>query len=137
MIVKQFKTGREAKEYLLCLKEMFNKENEGNFESFETRGVEYGYILNEAAKQISDFSSVDFVALIEKEVSLEQFSIFLEANKEKLKGGTIKFKLSDVSNKKIDQLTLYLSNLLKIRVYRAFTVKLLLKYSFMSRTNQL
>lgn len=128
MIIKQFKTGVEAKSYLLCLKMIFDEENRSKFESFETRGVQFGWILNEATRSIDDIYKINWIRLMDYNLDLKKYSSLLDKNNDRLKGGTIKFKLSDKANKVIDNLTVYLSQLLKQRVYRAFAVKLLLKY---------
>lgn len=131
MLVKQFRTGYEAKSYLLILKKYYDKKNGNQFESFETRGVEYGYILNESTEEIRDIYEIDFKALLEYKIEYsKEDELFLDENQDKLKGGTIKFKLSDEASEKIDQITQMLSDKWNMRLYRAFSVKLILKYLY-------
>lgn len=134
MLVKQFRTGYEAKCYLILLKKKYDEEVEEQFESFETRGVEYGYVLGKATKEIENIELVDFEKLLNHKVEYSDEEIdYLNQNEEKLKGGTIKFKLSDEASEKIDTLTTYLSDKLNMRLYRAFTVKLLLKNLYLRK----
>lgn len=134
MIVKQFRTGYEAKAYLLILKKFYDEENADVFESFETRGVEYGYILNEATKEIGDIDKIDFKKLVEYKSSFsEDYQQYLIENEDKLKGGTIKFKLNTEASDKIDRITHYLSEKWNIRLYRAYSVKILLKFLYLRK----
>ncbi|WP_062353766.1 hypothetical protein [Bacillus kwashiorkori] len=132
MLVKQFRTGYEAKTYLLALKKFYDEENKKRFESFETRGVEYGYILNEATKAIGEIEKVDYKELVERKIVFpKEIKLYLLENEEKLKGGTIKFKLSEDASIKIDQVTQYLSENWNMRLYRAYSVKILLKLLYL------
>ncbi|GAQ19487.1 phosphate:sodium symporter [Oceanobacillus picturae] len=134
MLVKQFRTGYEAKSYLFILKKYYDKKIENQFESFETRGVEYGYILNEATEEIHDIEKIDFKELLEYKIRYSEDDLsFLEENNDKLKGGTIKFKLTDEASDKIDAITQMLSKKWNMRLYRAFSVKLILKYLYVRK----
>lgn len=135
MKVKQFRTGYEAKCYLLILKDYYSKKIDNQFESFETGGIEYGYILDEAAKEIgNDIDNVNFKDVLDhKVVYSQEQDVFLNSNNDKLKGGTIKFKLTDDTSELIDKITTTLSEQWNMRLYRAFSVKLMLKYLYIQK----
>ena len=61
----------------------------------------------------------------------EEYQKYLEENEQKLNGSTIKFKLSEEASEKIDEITNYLAEYWKVRLYRAFTVKIVLKYLYL------
>ncbi|WP_195233282.1 hypothetical protein [Holdemanella biformis] len=131
-MIKQFKTGYEAKTYLYSLKKFYEDRNLKNMESFECKGIEYGYVLEEALNLIGDFKNIDFDELRNYKIIFpEEYQKYLEENEQKLNGSTIKFKLSEEASEKIDEITNYLAEYWKVRLYRAFTVKIVLKYLYL------
>ncbi len=137
MQVKQFRTGYEAKCYLIILRDFYRKKIDNQFESFETGGIEYGYILDEAAKEIGDIENINFKDILDYSIvySKEEMA-FLENNEASLKGGTIKFKLTNETSDFIDRLTIMLSDQWNMRLYRAFSVKLMLKYLYIKKMDK-
>ena len=126
-MIKQFKTGYEARTYLFALKKYY-EDKLGDLESFEYRGVEYGYILEEAINLIQDCKNINFDELRNYKINFpKMYEEYFVENSKDLEGTTIKFKLSDYACEKIDEITIYLAEYWKIRLYRAFTVKILLK----------
>ena len=137
MQVKQFRTGYEAKCYLILLKNFYSKKIDNQFESFETGGIEYGYILEEAAKEIGEMENLNFRDILDYEITYsEEEQEFLKNNEASLKGGTIKFKLTDETSEFIDKLTVMLTEQWNMRLYRAFSVKLMLKYLYIQKIDK-
>ena len=100
--------------------------------NFECKGIEYGYVLEEALNLIGDFKNIDFDELRNYKIIFpEEYQKYLEENEQKLNGSTIKFKLSEEASEKIDEITNYLAEYWKVRLYRAFTVKIVLKYLYL------
>ena len=81
---------------------------------------------------IGDFKNIDFDELRNYKIIFpEEYQKYLEENEQKLNGSTIKFKLSEEASEKIDEITNYLAEYWKVRLYRAFTVKIVLKYLYL------
>lgn len=129
MLVKQFKTGYEAKSYIAALKKKYEAELLNDMESFENGGIEYGYILQKAIEEMgNNFEVIDLSGLRNYSITFsEELEKYFEENKSLLLGNTVKFKLSKEADEYIDELTGVLSSEFHARIYRAFTVKLLLK----------
>ena len=68
-----------------------------------------------------------------KQQKKQEQDVFLNSNNDKLKGGTIKFKLTDDTSELIDKITTTLSEQWNMRLYRAFSVKLMLKYLYIQK----
>lgn len=132
MVIKQFKVGSDTKKMLLCLQDILTKElmEKSGTSSFEIK-VEYGFILNEAVKAAGDISKIDFEGLLNKKVEIPM------TFEKEVNGTTLKFRLRDGVSEVIDKATLVISEQLNgARVYRAMSVKLLLKNYLCIKTNQ-
>lgn len=119
MIVKQFLLGYEAKQYLISIRELFRR---NDFAGDTSVRIENGFVLNKIIAR-TDVYSVDWENVIRQKITIPE----CEDSEASSVGKTVKFKLSDQSFEKINELVVFLSNALHIRIYRAYAVKLFLK----------
>ena len=119
MIVKQFLLGYEAKQYLIAIRELFRK---NDFAGDTSVRIENGFVLNKIIDS-TDVYSVDWENVIKQKITIPEY----EDSEASSVGKTVKFKLSDQSFEKINELVVFLSNALNMRIYRADAVKLVLK----------
>lgn len=117
MIVKQFLLGYEAKQYLLAIKEWIRIVDFGGDNSVR---IENGYVLNKIIEN-TDIFSVDWDKVIKVHINVP------ETTDKEIVGKTVKFKLKDSCYSKINDLVVFLSDSLNMRIYRAYAVKLFLK----------
>ena len=117
MIVKQFLLGYEAKQYLLAIKEWIRIVDFGGDNSVR---IENGYVLNKIIEN-TDIFSVDWDKVIKVHINVP------ETTDKEIAGKTVKFKLKDSCYSKINDLVVFLSDSLNMRIYRAYAVKLFLK----------
>ena len=79
-------------------------------------------------------TKIDFKELLDKKVVIPSS---FEIDEKKVSGGTIKFKLKDTVEEKIDQATLLISETLgNVRTYRSFGVKMLIKNYLLKKLGQ-
>lgn len=119
LIVKQFLLGYEAKQYLISIRELFRR---NDFAGDTSVRIENGFVLNKIIAR-TDVYSVDWENVIRQKITIPEY----EDSEASSAGKTVKFKLSDQSFEKINELMVFLSNALHIRIYRAYAVKLFLK----------
>lgn len=139
-MIKQFKTGKEAKIYLICAQQILDHElrKKHALDESEIGRVEYGFTLNEAVDSVHHINDVNWIEINDINAEIpEAFQSILDENEKILQGSTIKFRLRAHVNERIDQLTILLAEQLGVRVYRALAVKLYLKRFFLLKTDQL
>ena len=126
MIIRQIRTGIEARSMLEKLKTIYLEER---FKD-EQVTMTVGYILNSAydeAKDIDDWNNV-----INSNLYIEDEFI---AKVKESKTQVIRFKLSDDTSKGIDTLTKKFSEELGLRAQIGFTSKQILKAALLKRKN--
>ena len=119
MIVKQFLLGYEAKQYLIAIRKLFRK---NDFAGDTSVRIENGFVLNKIIDN-TDIYGVDWESVIKQKITIPES----EDSEASSVGKTVKFKLSDQAYEKINELVIFLSNGLNMRIYRAYAVKLFLK----------
>lgn len=134
MVLKQFEVGQDCKRWLLCLKQILAEELKEKYGSEGLTRVEYGFILNQAVLDAGDLTKIDFKELLDKKLVIPSS---FEIDEKKVSGGTIKFKLKDGVEEKIDQATLLISEALgNVRTYRSFGVKMIIKNYLLKKLGQ-
>lgn len=124
MIIMQIVVGKEMFDLMNEMREIMNNSNEV-FDFQEGAYITNGFILNSAIRFLEnkiDFNDFDYWEKINKEKIIYSFP-----EKEFSKNLTIKYRLSALSEERINQIVKVLSEGLGARVRKNFVVKLILK----------